>query len=226
MTDEDRIIELMTEQNRLRAEIDQQIEPAETPTSRQAAMLVSHNAQLREQHQAIVGQLVELLDSPLRAAFAGSRPRMEQAGVQYTEMVHDFFVKLWERKVKLKADDPIRSFDDIRKLVSTVLFNQVRDFIRVETGRREIEREGLAPLVAKRQKYWNDRYSIEFRDMMIELDGWLNGDNDERRMIAEMVSLRYIVGEKWGEIARLLSVNDERLNKLRIKAGQQFQVRP
>lgn len=213
MTDEDRIIELMNEQGRLNSEI---AHLADQP-SRKAHQQVE---ELRREHSEVVRELIELVDGPLRAAFAGSRRQMENAGVQYTEMVHDFFAKLLERKVRV--GDPIRSFDDIRKLVATVLRNQVRDYLRVEGRRREILEDSVAPLVRQRQQYWDERYQVDFRDAMLELATWETSSDKELRLAAEALTLRYIVGERWAEIATQLGISDERLNQLRTKAGKQF----
>lgn len=216
MTDEDRIIELMNEQGRLRDEMVRiQEEPSRKPTHQ---ML-----ELQDRHATVVRELIDLVDGPLRAAFSGSRRRMENAGVQYTEMVHDFFAKLLERKVGVC--DPVSSFDDVRKLVATVLFNQVRDCLRVEDRRRTILQDSVAPLVRQRQEYWNNRYQVEFRDAMLELETWEAGSDGELQLAAEALTLRYIVGERWGEIARQLGISDERLNRLRIKAGKRFRSR-
>ncbi|MDA1166405.1 MAG: hypothetical protein O3B13_25195 [Planctomycetota bacterium] len=221
MSDEDRIIELMTEQNGLRSRISRLDGELKDASFLKKTRLAGKRESLQAQHQAVVAELVELMDGPLRAAFAGARRRIEQAGCQYTEMVHDFFVKLWERKVRV--DRPLDGFHDIKRLVATVLFNQVRDFLKVATRRREIERDVIAQLVKKRQTYWNERYRVEFHDAILELDGWLTGNDGERRQIAEMINLRYVVGENWGEIAHVIGISDEKLTALRHKAREYFQ---
>lgn len=221
MTDEDRIIELMAEQNRLRLEISALHQKLEAASFLKKTRLAEKLDTLQELHQPVVAELVELMDGPLRAAFAGARRRIEQAGCQYTEMVHDFFVKLWDRKVRVNT--PLSSFHDIKRLVATVLFNQVRDFLRVDARRREIQRDVIAPMVTQRQAYWNERYTVEFRDAMLEVDTWLTSSDPDRRLIAEICNLRYVVGENWDEIARLLGISDEKLTALRHKTHKHFQ---
>ena len=111
MTDEDRIMHLMNEQSRLTAEI----APLQTKkrtlettglrklTHRDEIVSLSQQInRLTESHSKVVRELIDLLYDRLKDALGGFRSKMDQAGVQYTEMVHDFFVKLPESEV-----DPI-----------------------------------------------------------------------------------------------------------------------
>jgi len=263
-SDEDRILHLMNEQSRLTAEIaplqSRKREMQRTALSKlrhggEIAMLKAQTQSLKDSHADVVRQLIGLLDGPLRSAFAGNRRKLEQAGVQYTAMVHDFFLKLMERRVKTK--NPLDTFSDLRLLVAKVFRRQMITIcktdsrqamlnVKRQTGidlrdakvtgpeadsvepNRHARREyidAVAVEAFQKRDYFQARYQASFVDFLIQLEEWEEGDDEELLLAARALLLHYVAGENWGVIAKQLNISDERLMKLRKMAATKFQHR-
>jgi hypothetical protein len=196
MTDEDRILALMAEQSRLTVEIERlQQEP-----SRDEQQI----AVLRRQHREAARDLIALLDGPLRAELKGVRARLDDAGVQYTEMVHDFFVKLLERSVQ--TNDSMRTFVDLKHFVATVLLNQMRDYLKVERNHRKIE-ASIAPMSEQKRRYFEERYRTSFLDFLERIELWEDSDDGNLHLAARVLLLHYVAGENWVTSSRSSSAS-------------------
>jgi hypothetical protein len=211
MTTEERILQLMAEQSRLAVEIES-LQQTTPPDKKQIATL-------KQTHRETVCEVIELLDGPLRDGLKGMHPRLDDAGVQYTEMVHDFFVKLFERNVR--TNDSMQTFFDLKRFVATVLLNQIRDHLKAETNRRRIE-SAIAPIAEQKQRYFEERYRTSFLDFLERIELWEDGDDGELHLAARAMLLHYVAGEKWNVIEKQLAISTERLTKLRQLAAREF----
>ena len=214
MTDEDRILALMTEQSRMTVEIER-LQQA-TPRDEQQI------ATLRQRHREAVHELISLLDGPLRAELKGVRAKLDNAGVQYTELVHDFFTKLLERSVTTD-ENQMRTFVDLKRFIATVLLNQMRDHLKVEGNRRQIEEKIIAPEAEKKRKYFEERYQTSFVDFLDRIELWEDSGDNDLHLAARVLLLHYVAGEKWNVIEQQLGITNGRLNQLRQLAAREFQ---
>lgn len=216
MTDEDRILNLMKRQSRLKAEIERLQE--EVPRDEERA---EHIADLQQQHRDTVKELIGLLDGPLRAEMSGVRDKLDNAGLQYTEMVHEFFVKLMERAVAVDGNK-MRTFVDLKRFVATVLLNQMRDHLKVEENRREIEEQFVAPMTEQKRKYFEERYRTSFLDFLDRIELWEESANADLHLAGRAMLLHYVAGEQWNVIASQLGITIDRLTELRKLAAREF----
>lgn len=210
-TIERQILDLMTRQARQAREIKRLQE--RTPLN-QAAI-----DSARVQHRDTVNELIRLLYIPLKKALEGLDPRLHNAGAQYTEMVHDFFLKLLEQRVA--GDQDFDTFTDLKRFVSTVLMNQFRDHLKSGKTLRD-HGSAIAPIAEQKRKYFEDRYGVPYVDFLDKVEQWQDSGDENLQLLARAMLLRYVAGEKWGVIARELRISDERLNKLRREAGEEF----
>lgn len=183
----------------------------------------SLTAALFHHYHALVNQFISLADAPLRTDFANLRPRLEQSGARYTEMIGTFFLKLYERRLQLHR--PLDSFQQLKRLIAKVLFRQLLDYLKLEKRRRTIEREVLAPMVLQREQYWNQRYTIPFQDMILEVEEWSTDLNQTQRMMAETIQMRYFAGCEWQEIQKILGITQYRMREIQDAIRERFQVK-
>lgn len=207
---EQKILRLMDEQARLAQKIEQLRET--TPLD------INVIQQLQRQHRTIANELTEALYEPLYRALKGLDPRLHNAGAQYTEMVHDFFIKLLDGRVTQGDFD---QFADIKRWVATVLMNQFRDHLR--RGKTlDKHSSAIAPIAEQKQHYFEERYRISFLDALDKLDQWEESGDKDLRLLGRALLLHYVGGEKWGDVARTLNISDERLLRLRKMLKEKF----
>lgn len=193
MSDEDRLIDLL---RRLRELTDSQ------------------------QRAEVTNELLTLLDKHLRRVLSGWRNQLARDGVRYTEMVNDFFVKLLRGGVADFWD--AETEEDLRKLVATVILNQVRDYFRGRKRGQKVLSE-IAPFVEQRQRYYEERYETTFEDFIVkQLVEWRDSGKSELELQAEVLEDHYVGGVKWGDIARQRGLSDEALLKIRRAAMEQL----
>lgn len=196
MTDEDRLIHLLRQFR----------EATDAPQKKQFA-----------------DELLTLLDKHLRRMLAGWRNQLSRDGVQYTEMVNEFFVKLLQNRA-----DGFWNVDteaDLRGFVSTVILNQVRDYFRAQKRGRQVLSE-ITPFVKQRQSYYEERYETTFEDFVTkELVQWRDSGDETLMLRALVLEDHYIGGVKWGDIARQRGLSDEALLKIRRAAIEQLRKR-
>ena len=199
MTDEERqrrIIELMNEQ----------------------AKLVSADEAGEPRHREVVNELMELLIEPLREAFEGKRHGLEHAGLQLTEMIHNFFFKLLEGRVKDNGE--FASFLEVKKLVATVIQHEFLDVLKLSNGRRK--HAALAAEAERKRKYFEERYQTKFQAFMLQLGPWEATGTDEQKLAAQVLRFRYVTGETWARIAELFGISDRQCLPQRELAKQAF----
>ncbi len=213
-TTEKKILRLMDEQARQAREVKRLQELA---PHNQAAI-----KQLQQRHRDTVNELIEALYDPLYKALKGLDPRLHNAGAQYTEMVHDFFLKLLEGRVSENGE--FDTFTDLRRFVSTVLMNQFRDHLRRGQTLRE-HQSAIAPIAQQKQRYFEERYRVSYLDFLDKLEQWECSENLDYQQAARVALLRYVAGEQWGVIAQELGISDERVTKLRKLLAQEFDQR-
>ncbi len=214
-SEEDQILNLMEEQARLAREVQR--------LQREVPYGTAAIEQAKQQHREAVNTLIQLLYHPLKKALEGLTPRLQNQGVQYTEMVHDFFLKLLQRRVS--QDRGFTTMFDLRRFVATVLMNQFRDHLRSRKTQRKHLEFGIAPIAAQKQKYFEERFAIGYADALDQIEQWEESGEDNLQLLARAMLLHYVAGEQWGVIARELGISDERLNTLRKMAGEKFRSR-
>ncbi len=213
-SDEQKILRLMDEQAGLAREVERLQE--HVPPNDAAIK------QTRQQHRDTVNELIAALYDPLYKALKGLDPRLHNAGAQYTEMVHDFFLKLLEGRVSKKGE--FDTFTDLRRFVSTVMMNQFRDHLRRGQTLRE-HQSAIAPIAQQKQRYFEERYRVSYIDFLDKLEQWECSENLDYQQAARIALLHYVAGEQWGVIAKELGISDERVTKLRKLLAQEFNQR-
>lgn len=213
-SDEQKILRLMDEQAHLAREV--KLLQEQTPSNEAAIK------QTRQQHRDIVNELIAASYDPLYKALKGLDPRLHNAGAQYTEMVHDFFLKLLEGRVSKKGE--FDTFTDLKRFVSTVLMNQFRDHLRRGQTLRE-HQSAIAPIAEQKQRYFEERYRVSYIDFLDKIEHWECGDSLDDQQAARIALLHYVAGEHWGVIAKELGISDERVTKLRKLLAREFDQR-
>jgi len=181
--------------------------------------------QLREltgaqQRAEVTKELLALLDKHLRRVLAGWRNQLARDGVRYTEMVNDFFVKLLRGGVTDFWD--VETEEDLRKLVATVILNQVRDYFRGRKRGQQVLSE-ITPFVEQRQHYYEERYETTYEYFITQqLVQWRESGDAALVLRAEVLEDHYVGGVKWGNIARQRGLSEEALLKIRRAAMEQL----
>ena len=137
-------------------------------------------------------------------------------GVQYTEMVHDFFDKLFEgRFPKVRVDEMNL---ELKGLVATVLKRQYMDHFKQRKTHREHQQCGLAALAEQQQRHFENLYTTSYSDALDQIEQWEQSGNENLELLAQAMLLHYVAGEGWGVIARdHLGISDERLAKIKLE---------
>jgi len=220
MTDEDRLIELLRDHRELTARIEQ-LSVAPTPADLEPqAVLRAELEELREQQRSVANELIVLLEPHLRHILAGWRNKLYRDGVQFTEIVHDFFLKLLEDR----AGDFWNSESEPQLLgfVKQTLHHQVCDFFR-EQKREDRAVSAITPFVEQRQSYYEARFDTTYEQFVCEyLTQWERSGNEELMFQALILQDHYIGGMKWGDLARQHGISDERLTMIRRRAYEQL----
>jgi DNA-directed RNA polymerase specialized sigma24 family protein len=218
---EQQILELMDEQSTIAIEI-RELRDEQPPNQRALDKAI-------QRHRESAAKLVALLYEPLKKAFEQMRPRVEAGGVQYTEMVHDFFLRLMEGRVAGRTR--FVSMSELRYYVATVLMNQFRDTLKKDATQQRHVQElghangGVGPEARQKQQYFEDRYATRYVDFLDEIETWEHHDDEDYRLMGRALLLRYVGGVPWGTIARELGISDERLTRLRLRAMAMFRNR-
>jgi RNA polymerase sigma factor (sigma-70 family) len=218
---EQQILELMDEQSRLAVEI-RELQGQRRRDQRRIDEAI-------QRHRESAAKLVALLYEPLKKAFEQMRPRVEAGGVQYTEMVHDFFLRLMEGRVA--GSTRLVSMNELRYYVATVLMNQFRDTLKKDATQQRHVQElghangGVGPEARQKQQYFEDRYATRYVDFLDEIETLEHHDDEDHRLMGRALLLRYVGGMMWGTIAQVLGISDERLSQLRKRAMELFRKR-
>lgn len=230
MTDEDRLIELLQQHCDLSDEM-QRLKEANVPadTTRREA--------LRRELKPIAEAIFELVDKYFRrellpiltnvfgTGVVGKQLPEQRRGDQslrYTEWMQNFFVKMLDKRPD--AFWKAQTAKNLRVWSSVVIANMMRDYLKRKRRGQKLLAE-LAPLIAEKQKYFEDRYETTFEDFLNLLAQWDASDDEKRRLMAAALRLRYVDGLTWQQIALDLGISDEQLTKIREQASRELKIK-
>ncbi len=171
------------------------------------------------EYRAKLDQAIELLYEPLKAAFEGKRRDLEQAGLQPTQVLHDYFVKLL-RGATVPGKSSFETFLEVKKLIATVIQYQFRDALKLAAGKQRHH-----PFMAEaklRERYFEERYQTKFLDFMALLDRWEAAGTVEQKLAAQVLRFRYVTGEPCAKIAEQFGITDRECKPQRELARREF----
>lgn len=230
MTDEDRLIELLQKhrdlsENMLRLE--------EATASEDVARREALRRDLKLTGEAIFElvdkyfrrELLPILTSVFGTGVVGAKLDEDKRGDQslrYSEWMQNFFVKILDKRPD--AFWKAQTAKNLRVWSSVVIANMMRDYLKRKKRGQAILAE-LAPLIAEKQKYFEDRYETTFEDFLNLLAQWDASDDEKLRLMAAALRLRYVDGFTWQQIALDLGISDEQLTKIREQASRELKIK-
>lgn len=230
MTDEDRLIELLQQHCDLSQEM-QRLKEAAVPAD------ITRREALRRELKPIAEAIFELVDKyfrrellPILTSVFGTgvvgkqlpEQRRGDQSLRYTEWMQNFFVKMLDKRPD--AFWKAQTAKNLRVWSSVVIANMMRDYLKRKSRGQKLLAE-LAPLIAEKQKYFEDRYETTFEDFLNLLAQWDASDDEKRRLMAAALRLRYVDGLTWQQIALDLGISDEQLTKIREQASRELKIK-
>ena len=230
MTDEDRLIELLQQHCDLSVEM-QRLKEANVPAD------ITRREALRRELKPIAEAIFELVDKyfrrellPILTSVFGTgvvgkqlpEQRRGDQSLRYTEWMQNFFVKMLDKRPD--AFWKAQTAKNLRVWSSVVIANMMRDYLKRKRRGQKLLAE-LAPLIAEKQKYFEDRYETTFEDFLNLLAQWDASDDEKRRLMAAALRLRYVDGLTWQQIALDLGISDEQLTKIREQASRELKIK-
>lgn len=230
MTDEDRLIELLQQHCDLSQEM-QRLKEATVPAD------ITRREALRRELKPIAEAIFELVDKyfrrellPILTSVFGTgvvgkqlpEQRRGDQSLRYTEWMQNFFVKMLDKRPD--AFWKAQTAKNLRVWSSVVIANMMRDYLKRKRRGQKLLAE-LAPLIAEKQKYFEDRYETTFEDFLNLLAQWDASDDEKRRLMAAALRLRYVDGLTWQQIALDLGISDEQLTKIREQASRELKIK-
>ena len=210
--DERRLIELLDEYT----EIETQLENA---SGKKLSRLKAEKEKLREEILTIVDRHFRRNLKPMMTKLFGKEVLQENAEIQFTCMLNDFFVKILgsnpDEFWKAKTTRSLTTWS------SVVLANLFRDTLRRRKAGRKVL-SNFEQLVKKRQEHFERQIGIKLERALEELDRWEQSDDEELSQMAAVIRHRYIDGMKYPEIAEQMLIDTETLNRLRDKAMERL----
>ncbi len=230
MTDEDHLIELLQKHCDLSEKM-QRLEEATTPED--VARREAQRRDLKPIGDAIFElvdkyfrrELLPILTSVFGIGVVGKQLPEQRRGDQslrYTEWMQNFFVKMLDKRPD--AFWKAQTAKNLRVWSSVVIANMMRDYLKRKRRGQKLLAE-LAPLIAEKQKYFEDRYETTFEDFLNLLAQWDVSDDEKRRLMAAALRLRYVDGLTWQQIALDLGISDEQLTKIREQASRELKIK-
>lgn len=131
----------------------------------------------------------------------------EDAIVRFTEMLHNFLVKILENR----PDELWRAKTarQLRLWASVANANLMRDILRRERRGQEILREKLAPLLEARSRHFEKTAARPLDELVLEkIEAWTNDGNEVVRQMGLVLRYRYLDGLPYPEIAEMLGVSE------------------
>lgn len=166
-----------------------------------------HTVEDDDTRDFIERQIIELVDHYFRQALRPVMTRVFGAGVarsdcdtsvRYTTMVHDFFVKVLEKRPD--AFWKARTARDLRTWASVVMRNQMLDYLSRRRRGTHILQE-MAPLIEQRQQHFEERFQLDFEETLNTLNAWELSEDRDRRLFALVLRHRYVDGMPYDQIA-------------------------
>ncbi|MFM9966559.1 MAG: RNA polymerase sigma factor [Planctomycetaceae bacterium] len=188
---------------------------------------------LLQQHQAgtlgVESDILELVDTYFRRSLRPVVAKVFGNNVvgatgndgqcRYTEMVHDFFIKVLEKKPD--AFWKAQTAAALRTWASVVIANQMRDTLRRQKQGQQILAD-IMPLIEQKRTYFQERYRKTFEEFLDQLASWESSSDKSLKLRAIVLRHRYVDGMSWRDIATQLGLSDEALTKIRNQAGTDF----
>ncbi len=122
---------------------------------------------------------------------------------QYTAMMHDFFVKVLDKR----PDEfwRAKSATELRKWASVVVSNQMKDYLNRQKRYQHVE-DGLGALVEERQRFFKAKTGIELSAEVLDVvDEWCQ--SQERKALGWTLRHRFVDGMTREQIADQLNVS-------------------
>lgn len=236
-TDEDRLIALLATHHQLRNEttslavsLGKLANPRSPAEMAKRDQLVREHTDLNLRRKEVGDEIGEIIDTYFRRSIRPMLTKVFGAKVvgqtdanngalQFTAMVSEFFVKVLQKRPD--AFWKAQTAHDLRTWASVVIANQMRTYLKRKQRGQQILAE-IAPLVAQRQSYFEDRYAMTFEDFL-NLLATKEADGDSSQQLAARAwRHRYVDGMKWGDIAQDLGISDDTLLRIRKDAESQL----
>jgi RNA polymerase sigma factor (sigma-70 family) len=218
--DESALLSLLQQVHDLRSQLDC---PEELISPRRHDLSPTHRAILVREQAAI-----ELVYGYLRQALPGLMCRLfgpevlsqrEDAAVRFTEMLHNFLLKILEKRPdELWRAKTARQF---RQWASVANANLMRDVLRRQRRGDEILKEQLAPLLAARSQHFEKTAQRPLDEGVLEqIEAWIGSDLEVSRQMGLVLRYRYLDGLPYPEIAHMLGLAEATVHKRRHAALQ------
>ena len=171
MTDEDRLIELLQKH----CDLTKTLQQLNAST---VSIEIEQRAVLRRELTPINDAIFELVDKyfrrellPVLTHVFGSgvigkqlpEQRRGDQSLRYTEWIQNFFVKMLDKRPD--AFWKAQTAKNLRIWSSVVIANMMRDYLKRKKRGQKILAD-IAPLIAEKQKYFEDRYATTFEDFL------------------------------------------------------------
>jgi len=213
--DESALLSLLQQVHDLRRQLD---DPEEPISPRQADLSATQRAILVREQAAI-----EIVYGYLRQALPGLMCRLfgpevlsrrEDAAVRFTEMLHNFLLKILEKRPdELWRAKTARQF---RQWASVANANLMRDILRRQRRGDEILKEQLAPLLSARSQHFERSAHRPLDEAVLEqIESWSGSDSAVTRQMGLVLRYRYLDGLPYPEIAHMLGIAEATVHKRR-----------
>lgn len=126
----------------------------------------------------------------------------QDSSLRYTVMMNDFFVKVLESR----PDEIWRATTarELRNWASTVMANQMRDYLRRKKRGQEIVNAEIVPLYENRRQHFEKRFGDRFDEFLELLEEGMQALNDTHQ---RLLKLHYLDGLNWEDTAAELGVS-------------------
>jgi len=230
VTDEDRLIELLQKH----CDLTKTLQQLNAST---VSIEIEQRAVLRRELTPTNDAIFELVDKyfrrellPVLTHVFGSgvigkqlpEQRRGDQSLRYTEWIQNFFVKMLDKRPD--AFWKAQTAKNLRIWSSVVIANMMRDYLKRKKRGQKILAD-IAPLIAEKQKYFEDRYATTFEDFLNLLADGQASDDETLHQRAAVLRLRYVDGLTWQQIALDLAITDERLTKIRQQASTDLKMK-
>jgi RNA polymerase sigma factor (sigma-70 family) len=222
--DESALLSLLQQVHELRSQLES---PDELISPRQTDLSATQRAILVREQAAI-----EIVYGYLRRALPGLMCRLfgpevlsqrEDATVRFTEMLHNFLLKILEKRPdELWRAQTARQF---RQWASVANANLMRDVLRRERRGDEILKEQLAPLLSARSQHFEKTAHRPLDETVLEqIESWIGSDLEVNRQMGLVLRYRYLDGLPYREIAHMLGIAEATVHKRRQAALEWLRV--